>query len=303
MADNKNLPAVQGNRDVAEITEDAFALLREAPETNDFGSEDLFLPWLSLVQNQGGYRKKNHENYVEDAQEGDIIDNLSRIPRATQQIIICKYDGVHYSTWEPDGGRLVKQWFGDPTGFVAAKYPDPEKPWGAKVDADGNEVKPSPTYYILAIDPETGVAVPMCWALTGTQAKKNKKVNAMANAPIFGPGGVMAGKVYARIFDLSSRTEVGGADGKKSWAGWVVTPGPLVLANAKYGKGWHEAALAFRKAVEEGKVRPSNPFADDENQGVGGEVDSDERRYEDQPAKSEAQDATFEPVKGDKIPF
>lgn len=230
------------------IHADAMAKMQAAKPTDDFKGGDLMIPWLRLVQTSSGYMKRNDEEFLPEAREGDIIDTLSKRLRATAQVILCKYE-THYTEWAPGGGKLIKQWFTDPSGYDAAG-----SDWGIRKTADGNEISPNATYFVLLLDPDTGAADPMIWSLGGTQVKKAKRINSLARMDLIGADGLpFIPPIYARIFDLSSRGESGN---DKSWAGWVAEPGGLVLGNAKFGAIWWAKAEAFREQIEKGNVRP-----------------------------------------------
>lgn len=257
----ENLPAVQQSRDVITAADHDFLMGQD--KTDDFTAGDLVLPWLSMVQGTSGYVKRNDPNYNPDAKEGDITDNLTRRLRAMQSVILVRFE-VHYTTWRPNGGAIVKQWFQDPTGYNAAKFPINKrtgKPntFGNKIDADDNIVKPQNVYYIIAVDRETGVFMPMVWGLGSTQFGKAKKINSLAREMMIGPLGPYIPPIYARVFDLTSCGEQGEVDGQmKYWSGWVANPGEEVLQN-KYGRMWIQAAIEFRKQVLAGQVRPALP--------------------------------------------
>lgn len=290
-----NLPAERKTTDVANPLDlDALKFLQEQERTDDFKAGDLVVPWLVLVQTSGGYMKQNNPNYNREAREGDITDNLTKRLRSHQAVILCKYE-THFTTWKPGGGKLVKQWFTDPSGWNAARYPD-GKTFGNKIDADGNEVTQSAVYYILAVDLETGIFKPMVWSLASTQYGKAKKVNSLANEMMLGPNGPFTPPIYSRLFDLTSAIETGGPDGNKSWAGWVINVGDAVLANKDFGMLWTQAAIEFRKSIAAGHVRPMPP----ESQGDAQDASYEEvprERYEDGLRKG------GQPADGEEIPF
>lgn len=260
MTDTKeksNVPAVQQARELAQLTEADHEFLMGQDKTDDFTAGDLVLPWLSLVQGTSGYVKRNDPNYIPEAREGDIVDSLTKRLRAHQAVILCRFE-QHYTTWRPNGGKIVRQWYTDPTGYNAARFPEGRQ-FGKKIDADGNEVKPQNVYYILAVDRETGVFTPMVWGLGSTQFGKAKKINSLAREMIFGPKGPYTPPIYGRLFDLTSVGEQGEVDGQmKYWAGWVANPGEGVL-ESKYGMLWAKAAVEFRKQILSGAVRPMPP--------------------------------------------
>jgi hypothetical protein len=300
----ENLPATQADREVAPVLDDEMMkMLQEAGSTNDFTAGDLVVPWLSLVQTTGGYMKRNNANYDPNAKEGDITDNLTRRLRSHQAIILCRFE-THYTTWGPDGGKLVKQWYQDASGYNAAKFPINKKTgkpmtFGKKVDADGNIVQPVNVYYILAVDLESGVFTPMTLGLASTQFSKAKKVNSLAREMMVVNGKPFIPPIYARIFDVTSCFEQGGESGDKSWAGWVFNPGASVLTH-QYGKLWFAAAKQFREEVLAGRVRPQAPEEAGEAAPAPREEDDggDAETYE-----GGLRQGGSKPAAGDDIPF
>lgn len=253
-----NLPATSSGSDLATLDDNDLIDFLATQKTDDFKAGDKVVPWLVLVQSSGGYMKRGKPNYNPDAREGDITDNLSGRLRAQQTVILCKFE-QHYTTWKPKGGPLVRQHFTDPTAWNAAKYPE-GRTYGNKEDADGNEVRASNVYYILAVDTETGVFEPMVWSLSSTQFGKAKKINSLATAMMQrSNGSPFVPPIYARLFDLTSAIEHGDED--KSWAGWVYNVGDAVLSH-KYGRMWTMAAIKFREEIEAGHVRPALPETD-----------------------------------------
>lgn len=287
-----NVPSVQVASSalvVGGMAEDDHDFLMGQDKTDDFAAGDLVVPWLTLVQGTSGYVKRNDPNYNPDAREGDITDNLTKRLRATQSVILCRYE-VHYTTWQPNGGKIVAQHFADPTAYNAAKFPISKKTgkpnnFGKKIDADGNEVKPTAVYYILAVDRQTGVFTPMTWGLGSTQFKKAKTINSLAREMMMSPKGPYVPQIYARIFDLTSRGEQGEVEGQmKYWSGWVANPGEAVLERDengnyinRYGKMWVQAAIEFRKQVMAGQVKPATQ--EDSGEASSSRDDDDGRTY------------------------
>lgn len=265
--------------------------LAKAKHTDDFSAGDLFLPWLQIVQTSSAYMKRGNPEYIQDAREGDIIDNLTKNLRSTQQVIFVKFER-HYTTWKPGGGKLVKQWFTDRSGYDAATFPE-GKDFGKKIDADGNEVVETPMYYILILDPETGAAQPATMAWGSTQAKKVRKVNALARETVFVGGNPVIPPIYSRIFDISTVIETGN---DKSWGGWAFKVGGLVLAHEKFGGSWWAQAEAFRDQIEAGNVRPAPPV----DQTAAGEEDLEVPRPRGQQRPQNTTDAKD---LNDDIPF
>ena len=261
-ATEAQVPATQADRNVAQPLT-GFAAMRaaKAKHVDTFKPGELLIPWLRIVGSTSAFIKRNKPEFVEGAKEGDIIDTVSRRLRSTQAVIFVKYER-HYTTWKPGGGKVVRQWFADSTGYDAASFPE-GLTYGSKIDADGNEIADTPTYYILAVDFETGECTPMTMAWGSTQAKKTKRLNALATADLADPetGEVESRLIYSTVFDIGTVAE---SNADHSWYGWSFSPGPLVWDVPKFGNAWLARAMKFREDIDNGLVRPVPPTENEE---------------------------------------
>jgi hypothetical protein len=298
MSDTVNLPAEQQTRAVGAVSHAALSKMQGAKHKDVFKAGELMLPWFQIVQSSSDIVKANKPTYNKDAREGDLTDTLTQKLRSTQTVILVKYE-THYTTWKPKGGKLVKQWFADRSAYDAATFPE-GRDFGHKIDAEGNEVRETPTYYILMVDTVTGTAEVATMAWGSTQAKKTRRLNTLARADLVGPDGLpFTPPLYARLFDLSTRGEQN-AEGK-AYSGWSYKVGDLVLANEKFGEAWYAKAEAFREQIELGNVRPAPP-ADQAAEGDYGDGnDGDPRPMRHAGTGSAAPDAASELDK--EIPF
>lgn len=216
----------------------------------------MMIPYLAIVQASSDYMKRNTAAYIPDAREGDIIDTLSLKLRAAAAFIVCKFE-THYTTWKPNRGQMVKQWFTDDSGYRAARWKEAGREFGPKVDAEGNDVVPAATYYGLLLDENQGFAQPLICSLTSTQYAKAGRWNALINFEMIDNEGLpFIAPAFARIYHMTTVPESRGPQGDESWAGWKIEPGPFTLAHPKFGAAWFAKAQEFRKAVEDGLVRP-----------------------------------------------
>lgn len=245
---------------VAVLSSAALERMSKAKFADSFGADELMVPWLQIVQTSSGYMKRNSPLYIPEAREGDITDSLTRHLRAYQGVILLKFE-KHYTTWKPNQGPLVKQWFTDPSAYNAATvYRNEKYKLGDKIDEDGNWVVETPLYYVLMVDLKTGLSQPATMAWGSTQAKKTRRVNTLAREDMIdGKGIPFTPPIYARLFDITTAIETGGENGDKSWGGWVANVGPAVLSNEKFGEMWYAKAEAFREQIEKGNVRPAAP--------------------------------------------
>lgn len=255
MTDSNQVPATQATG-VSTLSKSALAKMAGSKYKDNFSAKELMLPWFGIVQGSSDVMKANKPTYNRDAREGDLIDSLTQRLRATQTVILVKYE-VHYTTWAPKGGKLIKQWYQDRSAYDAASFKD-GRDFGDKVDAEGNDVRETPIYYILMVDTVTGAADVATMSWGSTQAKKTRRLNTLARADIPDPDGLpFTPPLYARLFDLSTRGEQN-SEGK-AFAGWTFTVGGLVLEHPKFGEMWWAKAEAFREQIELGNVRPQPP--------------------------------------------
>ncbi len=232
------------------LDEAALALMAQAAPTPDFKRDDLLIPYLVIVQNTSPYVQRNDPLFIADAHAGDITDTLTLKLRAVAAVIPCKFER-HYTTWKPNQGGLVKQWFTNSTAYDAAG-----EDFGTRKDAEGNDIVPTNVYYNLLLDEEAGTVLPIITSMAGTQFKKARRWNALiASLELRGPDGPFVAPIYSRIYHLSTVPE---SNDQGSWMGWKIEPGPLTLTHPD-GRALFARAAEFRKAIESGVVRPATP--------------------------------------------
>lgn len=228
------------------LDNDMLAMMAGARKTDDFKKEDILIPYLQIVQSMSPYVKRNDPQYLPDAREGDIIDTLTLKLRDKAAFVPVKYE-VRYTEWKPNQGDMVKQWGTDRSGYDAA-----EGDFGTRTTADGNDIVPSATYYGLLLD-ESGTSQPVILSLTGTQAKKAKRLATLisaleltdANGDVFNP------PMYSRVYALTTVPE---SNDKGSWMGWRIEPGAMLLT-VPGGRALFKKAEKLREQVDAGEVR------------------------------------------------
>jgi hypothetical protein len=233
------------------VSDEDLALMQGQSHASDFTKDDMATPYLTIVQGTSPYVKRNEPEFIPDAREGDILDTLTLRLRTIAAFIPAKYE-VHYTEWKPNRGAMVKQWGTDSSGYDAA-----EGDFGTRKTAGGNDITPSYVYFGLLIDDQTGGGLPVILSLTGTQAKKARRLNALINAlelPAPG-GGVFEPPIYARIYQLTTVPE---SNDLGSWSGWKIEPGPLTLTTPT-GRSLFAKAKALRDQVDSGTVRAAAP--------------------------------------------
>jgi hypothetical protein len=244
-----------------ELTTEHVRLMEEASHSSDATAKEQMIPWLVIVQASGDYMKRNTASYIEAAREGDLVDTLTLQLRSVAAFIVAKYE-TQYTTWKPNNGPLVKQWFTDPSGYMAAHYQvidGKEQTFGTKIDDEGNEVRPSAVFYGLLINETDGTSLPMIVGLSSTQYQKSTRWNTLINMERIGTNGLpYLPPAFSRVYHLSTVPQQGKSAraAGKTWSGWKIDVGPDTLTHPKFGAMWFAKAKALRKAVEDGLVRP-----------------------------------------------
>jgi len=234
------------------LDSDMLALMAGARKTEDFKQDDLLVPYIQIVQSGSPYVKRNDPLYKPNAREGDIIDTLTLKLREKAAFVPVKYE-VRYTEWKPNRGDLVKQWGTDSSGYDAA-----EGDFGTRVTADGNEISPAATYYGLLLD-EDGTSLPAILSLSGTQAKKARRLATLisaleltdANGEAFSP------PMYSRVYGLDTVPE---QNDQGSWMGWRIEPGAMLLT-VRGGKSVFLKAQKLREQVDAGLVKANETAA------------------------------------------
>jgi hypothetical protein len=244
MTNNNEIVQAAG---VPALSPEDIALMQGASHETDFKKEDLATPYLQIVQSTSGYMKRNDPAFIPDAKEGDIIDTLTLKLRQRAAFVPVKFE-VHYTEWKPNRGPMVKQWGSDASGYEQA-----EGTYGTRKTADGNDIVPAGTYYGLLAEEDGSSSLPVVLSLTGTQAKKSRKLNALINALEI--PGVDDPPMFSRVFALTS---VGESNDQGSWSGWKIEPGPMVLV-CPGGRTIFHKAKKLREQVDAGEVRTAAP--------------------------------------------
>jgi hypothetical protein len=236
--------------------EDLALMAGDAEHAPQFSREELMTPQLRIVQSMSGYLKTGTPNYIREAREGDFIDTLTLTLRPEVDIIVCHYEQT-YTEWGPNMGPLVKQWGTDPSGYDRA-----EGDYGMRKTADGNEIVPAATYYVLLKTDDAGGALPCVVYLTSTQYKKSRKLNSqLAATTTRGPDGALRpAPIFARVFHCTSVRESGD---QGDWMGWKIDMGPMTLA-VPGGRDLYMMAKAFRESILRNEVRVAPPRDIDE---------------------------------------
>lgn len=298
----KSLAVTSDNSQVAAINTNPLAALAGEHTDDQFGAGDRLVPWLKIVQTTSGVKKRTNEAYVEGAEVGMIYDTLTREMHDEVLISVVKFDGVHYAEFEPNGGKIVKQWFKDSSRYEASEWKNPDKPVGKKITPDGNEIAPSSVFYVLILDPATGFATPAIWSLGGTNQKSARRVNSLAKQPIAHDGVFIADPaMYSRTFKLTTRVVAMG-ESENDVGLWTAEPAGLIT-DGKFGSQWLDMAKAMRKEADAGKLQPAQPLDEADPDDGDSEARRDAEAYEASRRASQKASRVTDVEDTSKVPF
>src|SRR5688572_15583656 len=114
-----NVPAIQGNRDVALNADDLVLMHGASGDMDHSANQTLIPPYLILVQGSSDYVKRGEPSYVPGAAAGDIMDTLLLQPVQEVYFIPCKFQDES-TEWKPNRGGLVKKYFNDLSKYQAS---------------------------------------------------------------------------------------------------------------------------------------------------------------------------------------
>jgi hypothetical protein len=212
---------------VTQAALDLFA--QDAAYAGEFGTEDRAINFLRIAQSMTPQAKKLDPNYIPGCEEGVFFTSLTR--RVLPSVrFLPSYWTKNYTWWKPRnaGGGLVKNFATDKEAsrlLEATRNPD-----NGRLELRGMydglpvvEVVEADLYFGFIVD-DDGTLEECVLSLTSTQLPKARKWNSLMHA-LRHPKTGQPLPLFARVYDL---TTVGEQNERGSWAGLVVTPGPML---------------------------------------------------------------------------
>lgn len=224
--------------------------------------DDFAVPRLSILQALSPQVNKRDEAYIDGAEVGMILDNVSETLYSGEDgilMLLVSYRRSHLQWWPRDSKKGK--------GFIADHGPDPailtqtkRNDKGQNLMPDGSEIVPTAEYFGFLVDEETGHYERVLISMAKTQLIKAKKLNTMASTFLVDvPGrGRQVAPLFYRAYRFKTKPE---SNDKGNWFGWDITPGPLVT-ELENGDQMYLDARAFRQAVQSGDVKVAAPVAD-----------------------------------------
>jgi hypothetical protein len=214
--------------------------------------DDLAIPFLSILQSGSPQCKRSEGEYIEGAAEGMLFNTVTKTvidPIKTPVIVIpCSYNRalIEWRVREAGGG-FVKEHPVD-EALLGTTVRDDK---GRDILPNGNQLNDTRSFYVMVLDPDTGIPAPAFMTMTSTQIKKAKQWLMQQNLLKLPAAG---GRVYTPpMFASKWRvTTVPEQNDKGSWMGWA-------FEHAGYLSGPQDpifqAALEFHQSVSAGAVK------------------------------------------------
>ena len=245
--------AVKTSADVAIPDEFANDLVSDAGRgAEHVGREDLQVARLGIIQSLSPERNKQKSEYIPGIEEGCILNTVTQqwVPAETGVYVIpCSYQRRYTEWWPRDskaGEGLVADHGMDAT--VLERIMDSEK----GLTAQGTEIVTTGDFYVLQVDPETGVYSPVVISMGGTQLKKSRQWNTrMTTMRITVKGQLIQPPTFYMCWHLTTVPE---SNDKGSWYGWKLEPYKSVF-ELPGGATIYQDARLISKQVAEGTVK------------------------------------------------
>lgn len=184
----------------------------------EIGAEDVAVPYLSIIQQLSGYVKSAHENYIEDATAGELINSIS-LERYTGEggvaVIPCYFRQV----WNEYGP-------GKRGDFVTEHPASTELALQTTRNADGQDELPSKNvlvrtarHFCLMADTLEPVVITMRSSQLRTSKRWNSLLSGRRMEGI--DGEKFTPPTYSSIWHIGTMIQTKGDD---SWFGFKVTP-------------------------------------------------------------------------------
>lgn len=225
-------------------------------------TEDLAIPFISILQSNSPQCKKSNTDYIEGAEEGMIFNSVTgEMFRSEEGILVlpCGFTR-HYIEWKPrnEGG-----------GFIAQHPRDTDLVSKCTFDENGRMVTPSGTHlvdtanhFVLLLtknindELETQKAV---IAMASSNLTTSRKWNSLMTSKKIKHGdNMITPPSYAFSYKLTGQPA---SNDKGDWIKWKVEEGEQVTDMALFKEG-----MAFALAVKQGDVKVSTPVTGDPEQ-------------------------------------
>ncbi len=252
----KNEVAIKEEKNTALATlseVDQFMLDNAGDGMDDYGSDDLVIPFLRIIQALSPEIDKNDPKFIPGAEKGDIFNTATgKVYPKTFIVIPCVFQKV-YLEWTPraKGGGLVANLGNDPVCLEGTSR-DPNT--GRDVNEAGNEIVQTNNHYVIVVDEETGEMEQGVISMSSSALRISKGWNSkVASVTAKHPqtGKVIPMPPYFYSYSVKS---VNQRNDKGNWETWQIEQDKK-LQEMKGGYDFGAAAKNFREIILSGKTK------------------------------------------------
>ncbi len=180
-----------GTKALAEVPQNALAtLLQDESMLLDTagmgmekaGADDVAVPFIFIIQSGSPEAKKSHGSYIQGAEEGHLINTLTKELFKSIEVIPVFFERVLIE-WKQrgadgGGGGMVAIFSADDPIQRTTKRVDNGKGGTMDLLPSGNILNPHAQHYCLHVTP-SGSLMPVVIAMTSTQLKKSRQWNGL----------------------------------------------------------------------------------------------------------------------------
>lgn len=225
------------------------------------GREDIAIPFMRILQSLSPQVKKKNDEYIEGAEEGDVINTatLSVVKGEGGIYFVPCYYRREFHEFIPrdSGGGYVREHDESVLDIVERG----EK--GDKLE-NGNDIVTAATWYGLLVDKKTGNYQQAVVSMSGSQHKKSRRLmTSLKTLVMETPNGKFNPPMWYSLVHLKTVPE---SNVKGEYFNWEpALSGDVTQFGEAEGSEMYAAGKAFYEAVRKGDVKVNrNAMADAE---------------------------------------
>ena len=229
-------------------------------------SEDFMIPRITILQQMSNAVNKRDGAYVEGAEPGHILDNVSRQTVDGEvgiTVVPVSYRRCHIE-WKKDRAGFVRD-HGAGSGILEGCSRGDR---GEYLNFEGNEITPTSEYYVFVVEKD-GTFSPALLSMAKSQLKKARRWNSMISK-LQVPHPTDDTKKFrpAMFWNAYKLTTVPEENDQGSWFNWDIemmfdANSGGIIQNLITGRDIYLAARDFKDQVNKGEVQVSPDTEED----------------------------------------
>lgn len=244
-------------------------LIEDAAAGNDFGRDDLAIPYLMVLQPQSPQVMERADEYIEGAKAGMFYNTVTgQIYDGEAGIVLVPvaYMRSHKAWWPRNSkkGKGLVHDYGQDASILQRCFRDEDT--GKSMTPEGHELVVSGDHYVYLVDEGTGEFQSALFAMSSTLLKNSRKWNTL-QAQLRAPHPMKPGQTFnpATYYMSYLVTTVPESNEKGNWFNVEINQHEPVIGFPD-GETIYRSARDFRKMIDEGKVKvaPAVQSSDDQ---------------------------------------